>query len=270
MPNGPRPDNSPIARAAIAAVTAAVLGLAGCATHRPGSTGAAPTPGEVYRSLFGFNPGLTSLRAVVEARLTFAGREVSLPGVLLLDTFGGFRLDLLDPLDRPQAILFAEAGRIVNYRPGPGFAASLGVFPGECRGVDPAGWVPTILSSSIVPVAGESLADRGLWGGGRILERHRGGELHQSALYRSEGGQAIPRQSAWYCGEDPVLQVKLREWVQGSDWRLPSRFEIQYDKAGLAIALELSEIEANPPPSNQPFLPRLGSEIRWTAWNIPQ
>lgn len=210
------------------------------------------------------------MRAVVEARISFAGREVSLPGVLQIDTLGGFRLDLLDPLDRPLAILFAEDGRIVHYRPGPGLAASLGVFPGECRGVDPADWVPAILSASIVPVAGESVADHGLWGGGRILERHRGGELHQSTLYRNEDGRAIPRQSSWYCGEDPVLQVRLREWVQGPSWRLPSRFEISFPKVGLAIGMELSEIETNPPSSNQPFRPRLGSEIRWTSWNIPQ
>jgi len=257
-------------RAAAAIVAAAVLGLAGCATQRTGSAGPPPTPGEVYRSLFGFNPGLTSMRAVVEAHISFAGREVSLPGVLLLDTFGGFRLDLLDPLDRPLAILFAEDGRVVHYRPGPGLAASLGVFPGECRGVDPADWVSMILSSSIVPVAGASLADRGLWGGGRILEGHRGGKLHQSVNYRSEGGQAIPRQGSWYCGDDPVLQIRLREWVQGPGWRLPSRFEILFPQAGLAIGMELGEIETNPPSSNQPLRPQLGSEIRWTAWNIPQ
>lgn len=270
MPRSPRPRSAPIARAAGVLVVAAALGLAGCAAQRPESAGPAPTPVEVYRSLFGFNPGLTAVRAVAEARISFAGREVSLPGVLLLDAFGGFRLDLLDPLDRPLAILFAEDGRIVHFRPGPRLAASLGVFSAECGGVDPAGWVPAILSSSIVPVAGESLADRGRWGGGRILERHRGGQLHQGIHYENKGGQALPLQISWYCAEDPVLQLRLREWVQGPTWRLPSRFEILYPKAGLAISLELSEIEANPPASSQPFRPQLGTEIRWTAWNLPQ
>ena len=32
----------------------------------------------------------------------------------------------------------------------------------------------------------------------------------------------------------------------------------------------VSEIEGNPPPSSQPLRPRLGSEIRWTGWNLPR
>jgi len=265
-----RRSSSPVARAAVAIVAAAVLGLAGCASHRSASSGPAPTPGEIFRSLFGHNTGLTAVRAVAEARLSFGGREVSLPGVLLLDSFGGFRLELFDPLDRPLAILFADAGRVVHYRPVPGLAASLGVFPDECRGVDPADWVSALLASSSDPVAGESLADHGLWGGVRVLERRRGSELHQSARYGTADGQVLPRQISWYCGEDPVLQVRFREWVQAPPWRLPSRFEIEFLKAGLAIAMELSEIEGNPPPSNQPLRPRLGAEIRWTTWNLPQ
>ena len=270
MPRNPRRSRSPLARAAFAIAAAAVLGLPACASQRPASGGPTPTPGEVYRSLLGHNVGLTSVRAVAEARISFAGQEVSLPGVLLLDSFGGFRLDLLDPLDRPLAILFVEGGRIVHYRPGAGLAASLGVFPDGCRGVDPADWAPAILASSIDPVAGESLTDSRLWGSGRALGLQRGGKLHQSIRYGNESGQAIPRLISWYCDESPVLQVRLREWVQGPTWRLPSRFEIEYPQAGLAIKMELSEIETNIPPSNLPFLPRLGSEIRWTAWNLPQ
>lgn len=247
-----------------------VLGLAGCSSHRPGTAGPAPTPGELYLSLLGRNPGLTAVRAVAEARLTYAGREVSLPGVLLLDGLGGFRLDLLDPLDRPLAILFADEGRIVHYRPGQRLAASLGVFPEECSGIDPAEWVSAILAASLAPIAGESLAARSLWGAGRVLERHRGGKLHQSIRYGDESGQLLPRQIAWYCGGDPVLEVRLIEWVQGSSWSLPSRFAITFPKAGLAIRVDLSDIEGNPPLANQPFRPPLGSDVRWTAWNLPQ
>lgn len=270
MPRSPRRSGSLLARAAGAIVATVALGLHGCASHRPGPEGQAPTPGAVYRSLLGHNIGLSSMRAVAEARISFAGQEVSLPGVLLLDSFGGFRLDLLDPLDRPLAILFAEGGRIVHYRPGPRLAASLGVFPEGCRGVGPADWVAAILASSADPVAGERLVDSGSWGSGRILARHRGSGLYQSVQYRNEDGQTLPRRISWYCEDDPVLQVWLREWVSGPGWRLPSRFEIQFPKTGLGIRMELSEIEANPPPSNQPLLPRLGSEIRWTTWNLPQ
>jgi len=270
MLRSPHRSSSLPALCAGAIVAAVVFGISGCASHRPAASGPVLTPVEVYRSLLGRNSGLTSLRAVAEARLSFAGREVSLPGVLLLDSFGGFRLDLLDPFDRPLAILFAEGGRVVHYRPAQRLAASLGVFPEGCRGVDPADWVPSILASSVVPVAGERLVDRGIWGSGRSLELHRDSELHQSIRYRNNTGQAIPRQISWYCEGDPVLQVRLREWVQGPTWRLPSRFDIEFPKAGLAIRIELSEIEANPPPSQLPLLPRLGSDIRWTAWNLPQ
>jgi hypothetical protein len=270
MPKSPRRSGYGIARAAGVGAAVAMLGIAGCSSHRPGSAGPAPTPVEVYRSLLGHNQGLTSLRAVAEARLSFGGREVSLPGVLMLDSLGGFRLDLLDPLDRPLAILFADGGRVVHYRPGPGLAASLGVFPEGCRGIDPADWVSAVLASSILPVAGERLADRSLWGAGRALERHRGGELYQSIHYRDAGGQPSPSLISWYCDEEPVLQMRQFDWVQGPDWRLPSRFEILFPKADLQIAVELREIEGNPPPTNQPFRPRLGSEIRWTSWNLPR
>lgn len=256
--------------AAGAVLAAALLALTGCATQRAGSGGPAPTPAEVYRSLLGRNAGLTSLRAIAEARLSFAGRTVSLPGVLLLDSLGGFRLDLLDPLDRPIGVFFVEGGRIVHYRPGQALAASLGVFPGECRGVDPADWVAAVLSSSATPAAGEGLADRGFWGAGRSLERSRSSALYQSIRYRVREGEARPREFAWYCAEEPVLQVRPLEWVQADAWRLPTRFEISYPKAGLAIRLELSEIEGNPPPSRQPLHPQLGPEVRWTTWNLPQ
>ena len=269
MPRSPRPSGRPLAWA-VPALALVQLGLAGCASQQPQAAGPAPTPLAVYQALLGRNPGLTSLRAVAEARISFAGREVSLPGVLLLDTLGGFRLDLLDPLDRPVAILFAEDSRIVNYRPGPALAASLGVFPAECRGIDPADWVSSILASSIVPVAGETLADHGLWGSGRALERRRGGGIHQSIRYDTVAGEARPRQISWYCGEETVLQVRLHEWVQTAAWRLPTRFEVRFPKAGLALEVELREIEGNPPASGRPFVPRLGTEIRWTSWNLPQ
>jgi hypothetical protein len=270
MLRSPRPSCFLLVRGVRVLVVVAALGLAGCAAHRPGSASQEPSPAEVYRAIFGRNPGLTSVRAVAEARLSFAGREVSLPGVLLLDSLGGFRLDLLDPLDRPLAILFAAEGRVVHYRPGPGLAASLGVFPAECRGVDPADWVSALLSSQVAPAAGERLVDRGLWLDGRVLERHRGGELQQSSRYAAGGALALPRLISWYCGEEPVLQVRLLDWTVSSEWRLPSRFEIDFPRAGLVIGMELGEIEGNPPPSGQPFRPPLGSEIRWTTWNLPK
>jgi hypothetical protein len=248
---------------------AAVLALGGCASQRPSQAGPAPTPAERFRSLLGHNAGLNSLRAVAEASLSFAGRTVSLPGVLTLDSLGGFRLDLLDPLDRPFAILFVDGGRIIHYRPGPALAASLGVFPTGC-GVDAAAWVGAVLASSVAPAAGERLEDHGFWGAGRSLERHRGAALHQSVLYRVDDGQPRARDFTWYCGDDPVMRLRPLEWIEAGPWRLPARIEIEYPKAGLAVSLDLSELEGNPAPSRQPLRPQLGTDIRWTTWNLPQ
>jgi hypothetical protein len=257
-------------RAVAALIAAAAIGLAGCATHRPPSAGPAPSPEAVFRALLGRNPGLSSVRAVAEARISFAAREVTLPGVLALDALGGFRLELLDPLDRPLAIIFAEEGRIVQYRPSQRLASSLAVFPADCRGVDPAAWVSAIIASSSAPVAGERLADRALWGADRSLERSRGGELRQSIRYREDGGNLRASSISWYCGEEPVLKLRLREWIAAAAGEFPSRFEIEYPKAGLAVRIELREIEGNPPPTGQPFRPRLGPEIGWSSWNLPR
>lgn len=268
MPNSPRRRAVGSAPAALALVAA--IGLAACAAPSLRTAGPPMSPQEVYSSLLGRNAGLSSVRAVAEVRISFGGRDVSLPGVLLLDASGGFRLDLLDPLDRPLTMLFVENGRIVQYRPAQGLAASLGVFPAECRGVAPGDWVKAVIASSLGPVAGERLRVRGLWGGERSLERYRGGALWQSVRYREEDGGLVPRLYSWYCAEESVLQLRLREWVGDSGGRLPSRIEIDYPKAGLAVRIELREVERNPPPTGQPLSPRLGSDVRWTTWNLPR
>lgn len=227
-------------------------------------------PAQVYRSLLGHNPGLHRARAVVEARVSFVGKEVSLPGVLLLDVLEGFRLDLLDPLDRPLAIIHSEAGRIVQYRPGQRTVASLGVFPEDCRGIDPAEWVQAITASSYAPAAEEHLEDRGIWRNERVLERLRSGQLRQSLLYRIEGSRLVPRVVSWYCEEEVVMRLRLSDWIAGADWQLPTRIGIDYLKSNLSVTLELRELESNPPSTDQPFRPRLDPDVRSTSWNLPR
>lgn len=246
------------------------IGLGGCAALRPGGAPAPAPPEQIARGLLGGNPGLSGLRAVVEARISSAGRQVSLPGVLQLDGLGGFRLDLLDPLDRPIAILYAEEGRIVQYRPGLQLGASLGVFPAECRGIAPDAWVSAVLASRPFAPAGESYLDRPVWGSDRSLEIHRGGELRQSVRYRFVDGRPVPRTVDWHCGDEVVLQLRLREWIAGATWRIPARFELEYPKAGLLVRIELQEIEGNPLPGSEPLRPRPGSSTRWTTWDLPR
>jgi len=254
----------------VALPAAALLALAACATSGPGPGIPQPDPTVIYHSLFGSNPGLSTVRAVVEARIAYAGRSISLPGVLLLDAFDGFRIDLLDPLDRPQALLYPENGRIIQYRPVQRIAASLGLFPVECGRADPAAWVTAVIASSLGPVPGEQLADRRGWGKERNLERWRNGELYQNVRYRVEGERHIPVRISWYCGDEAIMEARLAEWIAGTSWRLPGRIEIAYPKAGLEVRLELREIEGNPPPSGQALRPRPGTEVRWTTWNLPQ
>jgi hypothetical protein len=248
----------------------ALIALAGCAVPRDRAEGPSPSPLEVYRAVLGRNEGLVAVRAVAEVRIAFAGREASLPGVLLLDAYGGFRLELLDPLDRPLAMLFVEEGRIVQYRPAQRLAASLSVLPAGCRSVDPGDWVAAVIASSLAPVAGERLGVRGLWGGERSLERRRDGELRQSVRYRTEEGESRPRLISWYCAEEAVLQLRLSEWLVASGWRLPSRIDVDYPNAGLEVRIELRDVEGNPPPTGQPLRPPIGDDVRWTTWNLPR
>jgi hypothetical protein len=260
------------ARRSIASVLLAAfcaLGAAGCAGPKP-AAGPERSPAELYARLLGANAGLSSLRAVVEARLSYAGRRISMPGVLLLDTLGGFRLDLLDPLDKPVAMIFSEGGRIVQYRPGTGIAASLGVFPEDCRGVAPEDWVSAILASSTGPQGGERLAVRRLFAGDQILERWRKEGLYESVRFRVEGGEPQPRVFSWYCGEDEALRLKVTQPpASGAERRLPPAFEVGFVKAGLTVALELREVETNPVLSGSPVRPRLAEGTRWTTWRLP-
>lgn len=270
MRNSLPPRTSLRCRGALALAAAGFLSVSACATTGTAPEGPAPAPPEVYRALLGANAGLSSVRAIAEARIAYAGRRISLPGVLLLDTLDGFRLDVLDPLDRTLAVLYAENGRILQYRPALRAAASLGVFPPECRGVDPAAWVPAVIASSAAPLAGEKLVDRRGWRKERTLERRRSGELHQVISYRVEGERILPRRISWFCAEEAVMQVRLDDWAVGSSWRLPGSIEVSYPKAGLEVRLELREIEGNPQRPGQPLRPRPGPETRWTTWNLPQ
>jgi hypothetical protein len=249
---------------------AALIVLAACAAPRPGTAGAPASPQEVLRGVLGANPGLSSVRAVAEAKISYAGRSVSLPGILQLDGLDGFRLELLDPLDRPVAIFYAEGGRIVQFRPGSQLGASLGVFPASCGGIDPADWVPAVIAAGSAPPAGENLLDRATWGSDRALERYRDGELRQSIRYRARQARLVPGTVSWYCGEEAVLLLRFREWVGGADWRLPTRFEVEYPNAGLLVRIELREIEANPPPTGAGLRPLPGSSTRWTTWDLPR
>jgi hypothetical protein len=227
------------------------------------------SPAEISARIFGGNAGLRSLRAVVEARFSYAGRDVTVPGVLLLDALEGFRLDLLDPLDRPLAMLFTDGPRIVQLRPSAGIAASLGVFPAAC-GVGPQDWVAGVIASSPAPRAGEVPAVHGLFGGDYALERSTAAKGRHSVRFKMENGEPVPLLFSWYCGDDAALQLRVREWVQVGTWRFPRVIEVKYLLAGFSVRMELREIEGNPALGGQPLQPRVSDTTRWTTWRLPQ
>jgi hypothetical protein len=253
--------------AARAGSLVAALLLAGCAGQRAAGPPAVTDPAALQRSLLGANEGLSGLRAVVDARLSFAGKQVTFPGVLLLQRSGGFRLDLLDPLDRPVLILFPEGRDLVQYRPSLQEAASLGPFTRACGGMDPAAWVATVLAGSPAPVDGEEVGARTFLGS-RYLERRWKGELRQSVKYSVEGGEPRPTLVSWYCGDEAVLQLRFKRWRQDPAWRIPERFEITYVQAGLTVGFELTETEPNYPQAGGAMVPRLGPETRWSVWDL--
>lgn len=250
-----------------------LLLLGGCATLPGPPSGDAPrapvAPLELRRALLGRNAGLGAARAEVEARISFAGREASFPGVLALRQLGGFRLDLLDPLDRPLAVVYAERGRLVQYRPAEQYAASLGPFPEGCRDVDPGEWAAAVLGDSPGPPPGEQARVRSFWGT-RTLELSRGGELRQSVRIAKAGSDPRPSLISWYCGEDPVMQVRIRSWPPGPDGLLPQRFDISYPRAGLAVSVEVRAVEPGLGPAGDALAPRVGPGTRWTVWNLPR
>lgn len=264
----PQPGRVPagVTRALLAGAWLALAG--GCATTGAGTAAGVGSAADVHRALLGKNPGVTALRALVEARVTYAGNAVSLPGALLLERAAGFRLDLLDPLDRPAGILFAEGAELIQYRPAANSAASLRPFPEECRGVRPADWVPVLLSSSAGPEAGtsEQLGSRPF--GNSVLERFGTDGTRQIIWFRPAGEELLPTKVSWHCGDETLLELRVRSWLAGSPVRFPARLEVSYPLAGYQLRLDVKEIQANPPPAGD-LLPRIGPDVRWWVWRLP-
>lgn len=217
----------------------------------------------------GRNEGLNALRAVVEVRISYAGRRISFPGVLLLRRGEGFRLELLDPLDRPVMMIFPDVGGLVQYRPSLNSAAVVGTFSPECRSLDSAAWVSALLAATPALVdGGEEVSLRAFFGR-RYLERSWKGDLRQRVRYQGEG-ELRPMVVSWHCNDEPVLQLTFLSWQDDPVWRLPEKVRIVYLKAGLEIGMTFRETESNPPFTGGPLIPGLGPDTQWSHWNLLQ
>ena len=110
---------------------------AGCASFSAGRHGT----GELLNELFPPKAGREPLSAEANIRISYGGRGVSLPAAAAFQPPARFRIDILDPLDRPVAMIFLRDGQIVQYRPGSGVAAAVNLLPDGCRDIDAGAWV---------------------------------------------------------------------------------------------------------------------------------
>jgi len=229
--------------------------LGGCA-----STGAGrPDANALLTGLFPGDSGGT-LRGEAEVTLSLAGRSVSMPGALLLGGSGTFRIDLLDPLDRPAAIIFTEGRRIIRYRPAAREAAALAVFPAACSEVTPDGWVPYALGS--VP-SGTQGFESVSWFGKKSLVRYERGRPAARIEYAGKGDAGTPVRISWFCGDEMAMSLRWEDGEAGF-----RGFTVEYPRARLEVKVRLGESETGIPLREDLFRPRLPAGTRWTGWDL--
>jgi len=210
--------------------------------------------------LFPADKGAT-LRGEAEVTLVMAGRSVSMPGAVLLGGSGTFRIDLLDPLDRPAAIIFAEGKRIIQYRPSAREAAALAALPAACRALAPDGWVPFVLGSA---PSGEEGFEAVSWFGRDSLVRYERGAVAVKVEYRGQDGGSVPTRVNWYCGDEIAMRLRYDDGEAGGS----RRFTVEYPLARLKVKVGLGESETGIPLPDALFHPRLPAGTRWTGWDL--
>lgn len=241
-------------------LTAALLG-AGCGLHHRGGQDARST----LEGLFPEGAGAGTLRGEAEITLSLRGRSLSLPGAVLLGGSGNFRIDLLDPLDRPAAVVFSDAHRVVQYRPSARAAAALAPLPEACRTVRAGGWVPFVLGQG-PPGGGREKFETLRWFGGDSLVKYEWGTIAVKIEYRTEGGDSFPSRVSWYCGEEVAMRLRYGEGEVGGD--APARFLVEYPRAGLKIELLLRRHETGMTLPEALFRPSLPAGTRWQGWDL--
>lgn len=219
----------------------------------------------ILEELFPPGAGVGNLRGEAEVGLSYKGRSVTLPAALLISREGKFRIDLLDPLDRPVAIIFSQGERIVQYRPRTRTAALLNLLPQACRTVLAGDWVSFVLGSG--PVGGEREGFESVrWFGGDSLVKYEWGTLSVKIEYREKGEETFPSRVSWYCGDEVAVRLQYGEGkVGGED---PVRFRVEYPRAGLRIDVRLGRHETGMPLPEKVFHPPLPAGTRWQGWDL--
>ncbi len=242
-----------------------LLAVTGCASLW--GAGSSVDPKAVYDAVLGSNPVLTAMRAEAEVTISFMGKGISLPGVVLLRKPDNFRVDLLDPLDRPAVLIFAEGESLVQYRPAASLAFSLKPFPPGCREGNQGAWVAAVLAGGKHSETRGRYRVRSFWGR-NYLERYREGELQERIRYREEETGAVPVEATWFCDGEPALRVELRDYRTEGSVRLPGNFTVSFPLAHLTISFRLGPVEGNPRFDEGLFHPRLGPGTQRKHWKF--
>jgi hypothetical protein len=205
-----------------------------------------------------------TLRGEAKITLAMAGRSISMPGAVLLGGSGTFRLDLLDPMDRPAAIIFTEGKRIVQYRPAAREAAALEALPAACRAVTPDGWVPFALGSA---PPGDGRFQAVSWFGKDSLARYERARVAVRVEYDGSDGRTAPVRVSWFCGDEIAMSLRYDDG-EGGEAGSSQGFTVEYPLARLKVKVRLGEHEAGIPLPEALFHPRLPAGTRWTGWNL--
>jgi hypothetical protein len=243
-----------------------LLSLAGCASLS-GRTEGRPSPEETVRELFPFPVGTGVLRGEAEVSLSLAGREVSLPAAFVFRAPEGFRLDLLDPFDRPAAVVYGDGLRLVQFRPAASAAALLRPLPDRCGNLAAGEWVAALLGTPPRVSGGGSYSRFSLWGAPRLL-RYEGGVLTQRIDYRQEDGAPVPREVTWYCREEAVLRLIFRSFLDLDGRRFPREFVVTFPRARLKMEFLLEAAEFVDAVDDGLLHPDLGPGVRWKEWTL--
>ncbi len=239
----------------------------GCAALRGVSPEGRGNPEELFDALFPPGAGSAALRGEAEVTLSMAGRRVSLPGALLLASPDRFRIDLLDPLDRPLAVIFSDGPRLVQYQPAMSAAAFIIPVPPDCTDVAPGAWVAALLGD------GERAAAKGRWQlqsgwGGTRLVRYEAASLRQEAGFDEGITPPALRSLSWYCGGRPVMRLQIPSFIGKGQDRLPEGFDISYPASGLVVSVRFRQVESAEAPEERLLTPSLPGRTSWTTWDL--
>jgi hypothetical protein len=200
--------------------------------------------------------------AVADVRFSYGGRDVSLPAAAAFGPPGQFRIDLLDPLDRPVSMIFHDRGRIIQYRPAARTAAAVSLLPDECGSVDAGAWAAYVSGQGPPPERRSEF--RPGWAGRRELLRYEMAAPAERITY-DDNGEASLRKVEWYCDGDRVMFLELHAAAHPAG---AGRFSVTFPHAGLGMALDIKDML---PLENTPsdfFSPSLPPETRWVRWRL--